>query len=379
MWYAIRVKYVIGMGTKSQRYQAAVDGHNSLVRSLEQSEKTCRFRRPEPEYSVLTQLPDSWGLSAGCKAFADFFLFGVPTGTLFLLSPVRSNMKHDAFSKYHPLVSFLFFALTIVFGVVIQHPAYLLAGVLSGGIYLSLLIGRKVFRWLMALIPLFLLVAFVNPLLNHRGSTVLCYVFSNPYTLEALLHGMATGNIFVIMMLWFACYSQVLTSDKFICLFGRLIPTLSLLLVMVLRLIPSFMRKTSQLTGARKCIGKSGDAVSFRGKVASGMTVLSALTDHALEGSITTADSMRSRGYGSGKRTSFQIYRFTPRDFILIAIIAALTSGILAFGGNAATYTPAVEIDRVGGGLICYFALCFIPIILQIKEAVQWHISISRI
>ena len=56
-------------------------------------------------------------------------------------------------------------------------------------------------------------------------------------------------------MLWFGCYSEVLTSDKFTSLFGNWIPALSLLLVMVLRLIPEFMRKTKQIAADRSAIG----------------------------------------------------------------------------------------------------------------------------
>ena len=42
-------------------------------------------------------------------------------------------MTHDAFSRCHPAVNFLFFVAAIGCGMVIQHPAYILAGVVSGG------------------------------------------------------------------------------------------------------------------------------------------------------------------------------------------------------------------------------------------------------
>lgn len=51
----------IGMG-KSQRYQAAVDGHLCRHASLELSEKVHGKGRPEPEYRPNAFLPtDSWG------------------------------------------------------------------------------------------------------------------------------------------------------------------------------------------------------------------------------------------------------------------------------------------------------------------------------
>jgi hypothetical protein len=57
-----------------------------------------------------------------------------------------SPMHYDAFSKCHPLVNFLFFVGAIGAGVMIQHPAYLLAGIVTGVVYYLLLNGRKGFK-----------------------------------------------------------------------------------------------------------------------------------------------------------------------------------------------------------------------------------------
>ena len=80
----------------------------------------------------------------------------------------------------------------------------------------------------------------------------------------------------------------------------------------VLRMIPAFTRKARQIILARRAIGKGAEE-KLTEKAKNGAAILSALTDWALEGSIITADSMRSRGYGTGKRTNFQIYSMTSR------------------------------------------------------------------
>lgn len=289
-------------------------------------------------------------------------------------------MRSDAFSKCHPLVNFIFFVGAIGFGVVIQHPAYIAVGFLCAGCYACLLSPRKGWKTALGLVPVVLFVAAINPLFNHAGEKVLFFLFGNPYTVEALVHGLAVGGIFAVMMLWFFCYSAVLTSDKFMCLFGSLIPALSLLLTMVLRLIPNLAGKARQLLGARKSIGKgAGDASSKKEKLSDGMNILSALTDWALEGSIVTADSMRARGYGSAKRTSFQIYRFTLRDLVLLAAIFGLAAAILILGGTNAAYTPAFSADTPTWGLAAYGLLLLIPILLDGKEALAWRISRSKI
>ena len=288
-------------------------------------------------------------------------------------------MKYDAFSKCHPLTNFLFFLGAIGFSVVIQHPLYLCAGCIGATTYYLLLNGKKGWKIIAGMIPLFLILTAINPLFNTYGATILFYVFGEPYTLEALFYGMATAGMLIITILWFGCYSIVLTSDKFVCLFGSLIPALSMLLVMVLRMIPNLMRKAKQIAGARKSIGKgAGEGSKAKEKITDGMNLLSALTDWALEGSITTADSMRARGYGAARRSSFRIYRLTVRDFILIGLMLTLAAITLA-GGTAATFTPEFYMDAPGWSLAAYILFLLIPPVLHLKEAVRWHISISKI
>ena len=289
----------------------------------------------------------------------------------------------DAFSKCHPAVNFLFFVGAIGMSVVIQHPVFLLVGIVTGAVYYLLLNGRKGWKTILGLLPMFLILTAINPLLNTMGETPLWYPFGRPYTLEALFYGGALASMFVIMMLWFGCYNKVLTSDKFTSLFGSLIPSISLLLVMILRLIPNFIRKTQGIIGARRSIGKgAGEGASTKEKIRDGMTVLSAMTSWALEGSVVTGDSMRARGYGCAKRTSFMIYRMKVFDWLLVAVMVALlalTITALCLGQAAAEFIPQIHLAPTSWGLISYSCYLLIPTALHIKEAIQWHISRSRI
>ena len=289
----------------------------------------------------------------------------------------------DAFSKCHPAVNFLFFAGALGASVLIQHPAYLLVGVIAGAAYYRLLNGPKGWKMLLGMLPLFLFLTGINPLFNTLGETVLFRLFDRPYTLEALCYGGALAAIFVQMILWFGCYNKVLTGDKFTSLFGNLIPAISLLLVMVFRMVPNLMRKAAQFTGARRAIGKgAGENATAKEKLNDGMTVLGALTSWALEGSVVTGDSMRSRGYGTARRSSFMIYRMTAMDWLLLCLIPALLALIIlgaCFGQMAATFTPELDIAPVSWGIVPYTLYLLIPTVLHIKETIQWHISRSKI
>lgn len=298
-----------------------------------------------------------------------------------------NNMKDDAFSKLHPAVNVLFFIGAICFGVLLQHPVYLLAGIFASGVYYFLLGGRKEIKNLLLMIPLFIFITLFNPIVNTRGVTVLFTYFDRPYTLEALIYGVAVAATFVLMILWFGCYGKVLTGDKVTCLFGNLAPSLSLLLVMVFRMIPNLLQKAKQIIGVRSSIGKgTAKKSSIKDKLGSGMTVIGVLTSWALEGSITTSDSMRSRGYGTTKRTSFMVYRMTKTDWVLTLIMLTLLGIVVFFaanGGMNAEFLPERNITPINGfnviGFIAYLGYLMSPTILNVKEVIQWNISESKI
>ena len=288
--------------------------------------------------------------------------------------------KRDAFSQCHPLVNFLFYLAAIGFAVVIQHPAYIALSCLAAMAYYLLLVPGKAWKQVLGMVPVFIFVSIINPLFNHQGEQILFYIFGNPYTFEALCYGMATAGILVAMLLWFCSYSLVLTSDKFICLFGSLIPALSLLLTMVLRLIPGLVGKAKAIVGARNAIGKSISPNAGKGeKLRNGASILSSLTDWALESSIITADSMRARGYGTAKRTQFLRYRMTFKDIILLVLTSLLAVAVLLFGGFDAAYTPAISFAPLTPALAAYGILLLLPVLLHFKEAVLWHILRSKI
>ena len=299
----------------------------------------------------------------------------------------RSLQNYDVFSRCHPAVNLLFFAGAIVLTVVLFHPAYLLLSLLCAGAYYALLRRGHCGRTFAFLLGAMLLVAAVNPLFNTLGHTVLFAPFGRPYTWEALCYGGCTGLMFAAVSLWFLCGGIVLTSDKFTSLFGAIIPSISLVLVMVLRLIPAYWRKGRQIAGARKCIGRSGSGTR-KEKLQGGMAVLTALSGWALEGSVVTADSMRCRGYGSaGRRTTFQLYRFTGRDAALTAVMLALLAAVIYAGtcGCAeAVFLPALDIAPLAGawpllGLAAYGVFLLIPTFYSIREAILWHSLRSKI
>ncbi len=293
-------------------------------------------------------------------------------------------MKQDAFSSCHPAVNFAYFVGAMGFSMVFQHPAYVIASVLCSSLCCLTVCGPQTGKkTILGMIPLWIILSIINPLFNTLGDTILFSLWGRPYTWEALCYGMSVSGIFVSALIWFSCYNRVITGDKLFCLFGNLAPALTLLLVMIFRLVPELLRKIRQIAGARKAIGKGANEQSpLKERIADGMVILSTLTSWALEGSVVTADSMRSRGYGSAKRSNFQIYRLTGRDRVLLALIAVFCVLIIiasATGSTAVTFIPALDIAPVSWGLPVYICYLLIPALLNLKEEFICHNLISKI
>ena len=287
----------------------------------------------------------------------------------------------DAFSGYHPTINFLYYALILLFSMCLMHPVYLaisLIGALAYDIYLK---GRKAVRFaVMGLLPMAALAALVNPAFNHEGQTILTYLPSgNPLTLESMLYGVAAAVMLASVVLWFSSYNEVMTSDKFVYLFGRVIPALSLVLSMALRFIPKFKSQMDVVAEAQSCIGRDTKTGSVIRRASNAIKIFSIMVTWSLENAIETADSMRARGYGLPGRTAFSIYRFDDRDKNVLAWLifcgAYILSGWLA-GGMYFRYYPTVKTvlwtPLTISFMFVYLALVLTPVILDRKEDRQW-------
>ena len=283
----------------------------------------------------------------------------------------------DPFTDCHPAVNFLYFALVLAFSMCLTHPAALLISLAGACCYLTRLLGASELgrsaRWL---VPMALLAALVNPAFVHQGVTILTYLPSgNPLTLESILFGLASALLLAAVVLWFRCFGEVMTSDKFIYLFGRIIPALSLVLSMTLRFVPRFRRQFRTVAQAQRFMGRDTENGSLLRRGRNAMKVFSILVTWSLESAIDTADSMRSRGYGQPGRTAFALYRLDDRDRSLLLWLGFcglyLLSGVLS-GGLYFQYYPLLLGAPAQPLTVSFFAvyllLCLTPAGLSLAQ-----------
>ena len=162
-------------------------------------------------------------------------------------------------------------------------------------------------------LPLFLLVAVTNPLFSHNGVTPLFFMNGNPVTLEAVVYGVFISVMVVGVLFWCKCYNEIMTEDKFLYLFGRIIPKMSLVLSMALRFVPMFKRQMKNVSRAQKAMGLYSQK-SYVDRLRGGIRVFTAMISWSLENSMELSSSMRARGYGLHGRTNFSLFKFGARD-----------------------------------------------------------------
>lgn len=285
------------------------------------------------------------------------------------------------FSRYHPLVNFTYFVLVFAFSMMLTHPVSQIVSLVCAVVCGISVCGKKgIFFSLKYSLPVLLLTAFVNPAFSHAGVTILTYLpTGNPLTLESILYGISSGCMLAAILCWFMCFNEVITSDKFIYLFGRIIPVLSLLLSITLRFVPKLKEQIDTVSESQKCIGRDVSQGSVFRRIRNAVTVLSIVVTWSLENAIETADSMKSRGYGLKGRTAFSVYRFEERDrnmliwlvFCGVYVMCGKISGIFEW-----RYFPSIAgfpvIPFSVGFHAVYFMMCITPAVINRLEECRW-------
>ncbi len=284
----------------------------------------------------------------------------------------------DAFARCHPAVNLLYFALVLTGTMLFWHPGCLLLSLGFGLAYWIRLahwdVVRRHLRWMA---PLLVLTAAVNPLFSHVGDTVLAHLpTGSPLTLEAICFGLSAAVMLAAALFWCFCGAQILTTDRIVCLLGRPLPVLSLLLTMVLRFVPQLRRQMRQIALAQSQLPVPGRGLAARAR--RGAQLCAALLSWSVERAVITADSMKSRGYGLPGRSAYRPYRMERRDR---ALLAAELAGAAVLGTGAAfgllqwQYYPVCRGTWAGWPILAaYAALLALPLLLNWKEDRAWRV-----
>lgn len=291
------------------------------------------------------------------------------------------------FYRCHPLLNFLYFTFVIGIGMFAMHPVFLAVGMIVSWAYSIILLGRKAIKFnFLILIPMLIIMTLLNTLNVHNGVTVLFYLNGNRITLEALIYGFASSVMLSNIIIWFRCFSTVITADKFIYLFGRVAPVLALTLSMIMRYIPLLQNRFRDISMGQRCMGRVPKGRSLLQKIRLYGKEISILIAWSLEASIESADSMEARGYGLHGRTSFHLFKLANHEkllMLLIGLLGALCTAACFMGKLSIYYYPAIilpPLDMIQWlSLVAYTVLMLIPVVMDVRGWKTWNCLYARI
>ena len=316
-------------------------------------------------------------------------------------------MARTVFDTYHPAIAAIYLVAALVFTMSAFHPVFLVMNLVVAVAYNIFLRGwRPALKTLAWQLPLLAVIAVLNPIFSQSGSTVLFQFGHSAFYLESLVYGLCMGIMFVAVMQWFSNLSHILTSDKMMQLTGRFMPTIGLMVTMILRLVPQFMRRSKSIRSTQvACTAANLDKQAGYGEpapAAAGATAatssstaprqgffakradsvrcylrdLTVLMGWGMEDSLDTSEAMRARGWGAApKRTTYQRSDFRASDGVMVAIMGVLivVSAFLAVVACMQfTYYPELSELILWWGYAPYFIFLIIPFILEIKERIIW-------
>jgi energy-coupling factor transport system permease protein len=202
----------------------------------------------------------------------------------------------------------------------------------------------------------------VTTLASHTGHHVLASlpsgipVIGGPLTFEAAAFGVATGLGIAASVLGAASLSVVLQPHELIDALPAALARTGAAVGTALNLIPGIARSAVEIRDAQRMRGWRPRRIREWPDLA----VPVVLT--ALEGSLTMAEAMEARGYGSGARTHYaeQVWRGGDLIVAVVAVVAAAVFVGLRIAGVITDWYPFPDLawPRVEvAGVLCCVAL----------------------
>lgn len=219
------------------------------------------------------------------------------------------------FEAVHPLVSLIYFILMFIGAMSFENPIYTGAFfVFAVAVSWTLDGGKSLAHRSKLYLVMGLLTWLMNTFFTSKGGTVLWYMGNRPITLESTLYGILFAMRLITVLIVFDSYNTVISAEKFLYLFGRVLPRMAFVVTITMRFMPLFTRRISEIMAVQTAMGYYGQEKSLKEKLIERMETLYILVSWTLEESLENATSMRARGYGTCKRTSGVSYGVTGRE-----------------------------------------------------------------
>ena len=162
-----------------------------------------------------------------------------------------------------------------------------------------------------------IIIMLLTVLTYHKGTHVFLYINDNPLTYEGIYTGIMSGIFIMSMLLFFKLFSLLISQGKFLFLFGRFFPTITLMINMIFAFSKGYKQSLQDVILAQQTLGISTSSTGIVKKIRNGVCIFSGFIGFMLENSLTTASSMKARGY-NGRNYTYNPYRWKAKDKLLL-------------------------------------------------------------
>ena len=235
-------------------------------------------------------------------------------------------------------------------------------------------------KWIPMLVGMSLMIILLNMFLVTTGSNVLFSVFGRMVTIEATMFGIVMALSIILILLLFISFNQILNGNKFLFIFSGFLPRTAFLTMLAVRFVPLLKKRLDEITDVQRVKGLTIASGSLKQRCKDGMTLIQILLTWSLEEAVETADSMKTRGYGIGKRSPYVPYKWTRRDYtwllvLFCLLIICLVGGALGHG-RIIIYPElgSLQLTRLDGLLLLNIIMMLsFPLLVEGREQVRWR------
>lgn len=281
------------------------------------------------------------------------------------------------FLDRRPILLVCYFLSAIILTILTLHPLFLSLSFVAAVFWRIFSGGIKRLKILLWMTPMFIFIIFINPLFVHQGETILFFLVNAPITLEAVMYGICNALLLATVTLWIALLFDVVTADKLRLLVEKRFPSLTMLLIMIIRILPTMRRKAEEIKSARYGIGLTYQTDNIFNKAKETAEILTILTQWGLEYSIHTANVLLARGSKSSLRSFYKRRAYAKSDiaFLIIILVCATTTIFAVIASESTQFYTIISFPTTKTIWIAFAAetiLFFMPITDIILEEIWW-------
>jgi energy-coupling factor transport system permease protein len=227
----------------------------------------------------------------------------------------------------HPGTLLLYYIILMLFVLCFNNIYYIVSGLTLILILLSFQIKfEKLVNMAKFFIPMAIFILIFYPIVYNYGSGTQIHVIGDIYmSFEVFIGGCIMVILMYLVTLLFVSFNAYVDNEKILYLGSKRYPYVSMIGVLAMRLVPYITQRFNDIIKVFTYNKKKQGTLKSMG------SILIILMGWSLEEFLMIAKSMKARGYGVKKRTTYLMYKLHRIDYTII-IFTLLCSGVLIYG-----------------------------------------------